>query len=374
MKRRIAALSLCLLLAGCGAIPEPETVTVSLPTLVPPTAPPMQELDSPSHEAIQPIQAFSCHLGDSFSELSRQVGEDAVFPHWNCLIWTTEAVPVYNSISPEQLMSDSSLRTPSVWAALSGDCETVTGLITWAQRADGSWTCASDGIDPLEPVEDPAALNGLSAEALEEQLGPCHFDMGSGLFIPCWFTRDGKLIVLHPTNGLSIDELLPLDPDTISPSEPYRTNLARWDAFLETTARGEPDQVTLRLAYSDEIYGYTGGQLPVHEDLLVTYNGKVYEVTPKILLYVSSVSPEDEISRFYSYLIMDAETGSRFQTLDPETEGVSLVKPKIHYLLSNDPDMTWERYWNHLLSDTSDPSFPDTVELFFVCQTDAPAP
>lgn len=36
----------------------------------------------------------------------------------------------------------------------------------------------------------------------------------------------------------------------------------------------------------------------------------------------------------------------------------------VHYLLSEDPDMTQERYFSHLVSAISDPDFPDTKALF----------
>ena len=38
----------------------------------------------------------------------------------------------------------------------------------------------------------------------------------------------------------------------------------------------------------------------------------------------------------------------------------------IHYLLSEDPDMTWERYFSHMVSSVWDPDFPPTETLFTV--------
>ena len=365
MKKLFSILLVFLLLAGCGEIPEPETLTVSLPVPVAPSALPTQDADLFSREANLKNVESSCQLGDSFSALSRQVGEDAVFSGRVCLIWTTEVVPIYNFISPEQLMSDSSLRIPSVCAALSDDGETVTGLITWTSQGNGSWTCASEGIEPIEPVDDPAALEGLSAEDLEARLGPCHFDMGSGLFIPCWFTRDGKLIVFHRLSSRSFNELLPLDPDTISPDEPYRANLARWDAFLEKTARGEPDTITLRLDVSSELsILHTGVHLPAYLDLLLSYNGEVYEVTSMNSLYASSTRPEDVPQSSYSYLIAEVESELYARTIDLKTGETTIHGPQTHYLLSDDPDMTYRRYLNNILSSIPDPDFPNTRFLF----------
>ncbi len=321
--------------------------------------------EAATYESDLSILGSPCQLGASFSKLSRQVGEDAVFSGLTCLIWQGEALPNLSSRSPEELLSDPSPRIPFVCAALSDGGETVTGLITWTSQGDGSWTCASEGIEPIEPVDDPSALEGLSAEALEEQLGPCHFDMGSGLFIPCWFTRDGKLIVFHRLSSLSFNELLPLDPDTVSPDEPYRANLARWDAFLEKTARGEPDTITLRLDASDKLAG-TGVPLPAYLDLLLAYNGEVYEVAEKVV-YASSKTAGDRPR--YSYLIAEVETEPSPWTIKLETgENPSPAYihpgPQTHYLLSDDPDMTYRRYLNNILSSISDPDFPNTMLLF----------
>ena len=374
MKQCIVALLLCLLLAGCGDAPILETTPVVLPTPATPTN--AAEL-SPIQATASSLDREVVQLGDPFSELSQR-GE-VLLQGWNCLVRRNVLyVATYNSASG-QTQSEQSV--PIVYAAFSADGQTVTGLITWVQRLDGTWSCASEGIEPIEPVADPAALSGLSAEALEARLGPCQVDIGSGAYIPCWFTVDGKLIVSHDlfysaTSDLILDtpgpqllDLLFEDPDLIRvrylDSSTEIENEARWNAFLETTARGEPDEVTLRIYHrstetaqdSDDPEG--GPLLPLYSDCLLRYDGALYSIMYKPALSVASTTAENWSS--YPYLIVSLEEAPR-----PQMKWRSAT----YYLLSADPNMTHERLFSFMVSSVYNPDFPETDILFTVYHGD----
>lgn len=87
---------------------------------------------------------------------------------------------------------------------------TVTGLLRYEPQQDGTWFCAMQGIEPIEAPADPDSLLGLTPDQVTELLGPCHFDMGSGLYIPCWFTEDCQLLTVHIQGKVDNVELKPL--------------------------------------------------------------------------------------------------------------------------------------------------------------------
>ena len=377
MKHCIVALLLCLLLAGCGDAPILETTPVVLPTPATPTN--AAEL-SPIQATASSLDREVVQLGAPFSELS-QSGE-VLFQGLNCLVRRNVLYVATVSTPSENVQAEHSTRIPVVCAAVSADGgQTVTGLITWVQRLDGTWSCASEGIEPIEPVADLAALEGLSAEALEERLGPCQVDIGSGAYIPCWFTVDGKLIVsnnfsysvasnvFHFTPGPQLLDLLFEDPDLIRvrylDSSTEIENEARWNAFLETTARGEPDEVTLRIYRrstetaqdSDDPEG--GPLLPLYSDCLLRYDGELYSIMDKPALSVASTTVENWSS--YPYLIVSVEEAPR-----PQMKWRSAT----YYLLSADPNMTHERLFSFMVSSVYNPDFPETDILFTVYHGD----
>ena len=45
------------------------------------------------------------------------------------------------------------------------------------------------------------ALKGLSLDEVAEQYGPCLFDGGSGVYLPTWFTDDGRIVVISVTDS-----------------------------------------------------------------------------------------------------------------------------------------------------------------------------
>lgn len=101
-----------------------------------------------------------------------------------CLVWTQ---PNYSA----------SIAAQRVFAAVTENGVTVTGLLRWEPAADGTYHCVMQGIEAIDTPSDLTALEGLSMTQLTERYGPCHIDMGSGLYIPCWFTKDAKLLVVH---------------------------------------------------------------------------------------------------------------------------------------------------------------------------------
>ena len=120
-------------------------------------------------------------IGVSFDQLKEQVKDRLVLNHWAALVW---AEPTDSWEGAAQ----------TVYAAVKRN-DTVTGLILYRkEERDSRWSFAAQGITPIAAPEDPAALEGLTVEQLTARFGPCHFDLGSGFYIPCWFTTDGRLL------------------------------------------------------------------------------------------------------------------------------------------------------------------------------------
>lgn len=284
------------------------------------------------------------YYGTSFRKLSEALGEKAFFQHWSCLVWQEEALLP----SPSDSSDDAEeYKLRSTYAAVTDNGVTVTGLICWEESKDGSIFCVRDGIEPIRSPEDPEALLGLSAEALEEGLGPCHFDLGSG-FYPCWFTEDGKLLTVRLFDsvvGVELRDLLEgeapfasaADADTVTVDQRERPaaveNAARWERFLEAAKEGEADAVVLRLIYGEDTY-----------ELPLSYDGGVY-----------TLEDEGRISVF-RYLIASVE--------EPEPQAPAQARSAVRYLLSDDPDMTYQRYFSYMVSSAYHPDFPNTRSLF----------
>ena len=133
-------------------------------------------------------------FGRSFAALEREVKDSCLFRHWACLVWTEPA-------------GDPKNPAEALCAAASSNGVTVTGYLCWKPQPDGTLFCAAKGLEAIEAPEDPAALVGLSMEELTERYGPAHFDMGSGMYIPCWFTKDRKLLVVHAADTVLSAEL-----------------------------------------------------------------------------------------------------------------------------------------------------------------------
>lgn len=82
-----------------------------------------------------------------------------------------------------------------VFAAVTENGVTVTGLLRWEPLQDGTYFCAMQGIEAIEAPK-PAELLGLSAEALTERLGPRHFETDDPTPKLCWFTKDCRLLTV----------------------------------------------------------------------------------------------------------------------------------------------------------------------------------
>lgn len=97
--------------------------------------------------------------------------------------------------------------SPEVFAALSNNWQTVSDLVSFRVGADGKL----GGWRPMTPlIKTPTDLNsliGLSVDELEEQLGPWHFDSGSGLYLLGWFTEDGLLLQVSAGSTVSFASL-----------------------------------------------------------------------------------------------------------------------------------------------------------------------
>ena len=290
-------------------------------------------------------------FGASLSALTVQVRSDAFWQFPGCLVWRKTLEVPEGEVSPDS--------ETIVMAAVSDNGVTVTGSLSWWPQEGGSVTCYSEGVVPVPAQEDYEALARLSFDELQSDLGPYHADIGSGQFLPSWFTADGKLITANAAaSSITIHDLLSgkhsyygqkfqvVDADTIiilsGESTTGILNPERWSAFLEHTARGESDTVALRF-----------NAVPA-EDLRLSFDGSVYALDDPIGI------------QQYSHLIADWEPVE--QNTAAHTQAA--YRSVIHYLLSDDPDMTMSRYFQHALSSAYNPDFPNTCLLFSVYSYD----
>ena len=132
-------------------------------------------------------------FGRSFAAVEGEVKNSCWFRHWACLVW------------PEAL--DEFSGTPTVLCAVaSTNGVTVTGYLRWMTQPDGNVVCSDYGLEAID-TPDPADLIGLSMTELIERYGPSHFDLGSGMYIPCWFTKDRQLLMVHAFDVVQRAEL-----------------------------------------------------------------------------------------------------------------------------------------------------------------------
>ena len=111
---------------------------------------------------------------------------------------------------------------------------------------------------------------------------------------------------------------------------------------MEAAGNGQPDTVVLRFNFNPA------------EDLRLSCDGSVYTLV------------EQGGAQRYSHLITDLELVERDAA--PPTQAA--YRSVIHYLLSDDPDMTMSRYFQHALSSAYNPDFPNTRLLFSVYSYD----
>ena len=149
---------------------------------------------------------------------------------------------------------------------------------------------------------------------------------------PCDPASDGAVSETGPlTNGdfAGPDEVI-VDmavPSTVA-------NMDRWTAFQRAAAAGTPDEVTLYLIYPEAAGA-----------LCLRFDGEQY------------LLEEEDRETAFRYLLVSEET-------DPPP--AALYRSATHFLLSDDPEMTCERYFAHMVSSASDPDFPRTRNLFTI--------
>ncbi|MBR4194383.1 MAG: hypothetical protein IKQ54_08665 [Oscillospiraceae bacterium] len=108
-----------------------------------------------------------------------------------------------------------------VFAAVTDNGVTVTGLLCYEPKENGEYFCAMQGIETIEAPADPAALIGLSAETLEERFGPRHFETDDPTPKPCWFTADCRLLTVSVQDGFVTEAALTaLSPQPLTEPSP----------------------------------------------------------------------------------------------------------------------------------------------------------
>lgn len=336
------------------------------------------------------IQVWGGYLwnmcGPSFSALREQVGDRVLLDLPRCLVWQRTLLQVMDS-------DPAGKEIVQTCAAVTDNGVTVTGVLVFEQGETGVSCVSRDGVSPIPPVEDPEALAALTAEERDALLGPCHSRraIGSGHsysdLYEFWFTEDGKLLTVstsdyvtfpdgssshaslwdmtagephflfiltygdagdrEETAPMDIWETVPspgpsaiveLDSDAVivhQEENPTRIeNEALWERFLAAVEQGEECEVRLRMLYE-------AGEW----DLTLRYDGEVFHL-------------DDGAAGVFRYLIVD-------EVDDPPAS--ASFRRAVHYLLSEDPDMTWERYFARMVSSAApQDDFPATASLFTI--------
>lgn len=244
-------------------------------------------------------------------------------------------------------------------AAFSRDGVRVAGAMDRYLPAPGSGDTESGqcfGFIPIGADPDLDALPGLTLAELEARLGPAHYDEGSGLYLLRWLTADGKVLnvscadtvlnasLFDPLTGTwavaSNSSQTVIDgPDDVfvaMGSKPGTSNLERWDRFTANAEAGNPDEVTLWLSFEEGLYA-----------LQLRYDGERFRLT------------DEGRKSDYACLLRCEET-------DPPAQAT--YQSATHWILSDDPEMTYERYFSRIVSSTLIPDFPNTRLLFSTYQ------
>lgn len=167
------------------------------------------------------------------------------------------------------------------------------------------------------PVQPSPAPGKEEAEPGKEEAEPGKEEAEPG--------QDGSGGMIH----VSPTDQDPADPDTVtihSERKPTQvTHMERWERFVANTTgtNPQPDRVTLHL--------FTDGGEPY--DLNLSFDGNIYRLDDSISIGAS-----------WSSLSVGREDHPR------AAKGCSRAA---HYLLSNDPDMSWETYQASLASGSS---------------------
>ena len=124
----------------------------------------------------------------------------------------------------------------------------------------------------------------------------------------------------------------------IAPEQRGIDNERRWQDFLTAAEDGKPDELIIHSIHC-------GSGIKTEHYIQLRFDGERYWV-------------EDENgAASYPYLLACREDDL------PAQEGASNTT---HYLLSENPDMTWNRYFDHALSSQYQPDFPATTVLFSI--------
>lgn len=355
MKRTILfLLSLLLfaaLLTACDTVSPQETISVTLPTLNenPYAAESGTDKTVPRDTEARPGETKALEIelphpegsyyGEHLSTLPEAAFEDMTLWSSNGLMWreTVEPASAEENAQPRK----------RVCGVTTEDGETVSGWIAWTEQPDGVWTCEWEGLTPAVLLEEPDALAEGSEEEAEALLGPAHTHRTGDA--PCWYTLDGKLLTLYAWGVAELTDVRTGETaqfagkDTVCvvkklENDTQIVNEVRWQSFLETAARGEPDALTLRIAGAQ-------GMRASAQVLTLSYDGKVYTIS------------DENGSEDYACLIVDSEGPRSAQ---------DKFSSAVYCLLSDDPEMSWDRYFAQKIVSKPDPDFPRTRNLFTV--------
>ena len=119
--------------------------------------------------------AYTPKIGESIYTLKKYVRGRILEEHYSCVIWKD---------------------ADGYKIALSPDSQTVCAYVLFSEKLE---LLAADGVEPIKEI-DPETLDqwvGKTEADFVAQYGPCHYDIGSGMYYPCYISEAGTIYFLH---------------------------------------------------------------------------------------------------------------------------------------------------------------------------------
>lgn len=201
----------------------------------------------------------------------------------------------------------------------------------------------------ITPVKADGQIMYSDLSALTEALGQPHGDIGSGLYIPSYVTEDFRLLAYScredQVQSVTVTDLLTEESGTYFLS-------SKWNPDLSVTmvdgcvTEGAEDMAWFHLQSGGKFAEFTEFcRITIYE----SYEGISYTST---LTYTGEkfILSDGESEEEYRYLVYDRKdlpSGAKYDFAE-------------YFLLSDDPEMTSERYFDSMVSSILQTDFPRT--------------
>ena len=116
-------------------------------------------------------------IGDNIGSLKRKAGNRICYERYSCLAWEN---------------------SETYYIACTGQKgETVRGVAVFSKNLE---LINATGIEPIEDIVEDEWVGKLEKDFVD-QYGQCHFEEGSGLYMPSYISKTGKIYSLYVDGG-----------------------------------------------------------------------------------------------------------------------------------------------------------------------------